>query len=103
MNTQVYMNIYIHVNMCSVCVLARCPAYKNSLNKIAYIVFSKTPGSIESTLCTLKKKKELLLNKNIIKGCLFLLANTSQSRGSGLDFNHYSCLELGIKNGSARH
>lgn len=50
------MNIYIHVNMCCVCVLARCPAYKNSLNKIAYIVFNKTPGNIESTLCTLKKK-----------------------------------------------
>lgn len=52
MNTLVYMNVYIHVDIGSVYVQAGSPAYNNALNKSAYIVFRKTPSSIESTLCT---------------------------------------------------
>lgn len=44
-----YTNVYMHVNMCSVCVcicvLTKYPVYRNALNKKA-IIFSKAPTSI---------------------------------------------------------
>lgn len=48
MNTHAYINIYIHVNTCSVCVCSsKIPAYRNSLTKRTSIVFSKAPASMK--------------------------------------------------------